>query len=60
MALFQRDPVKKLRKAYQQKMELAMHAMRRGDVRNNALLVAEADVIRAQIEATAGAMDQPR
>ena len=48
--LFKRDPVKKLKKAYQQKMETAMHAMRRGDVRQNALLVAEAEEIRLEIE----------
>lgn len=52
MALFKRDPIKKLNKAYQQKMEAAMHALRRGDVRNNALLVSEAEAIKAQIEAT--------
>ena len=50
MPLFKRDPVKKLKKAYQQKMETAMHAMRRGDVRQNALLVAEAEEIRLEIE----------
>ena len=50
MNLFKRDPTKKLKKAYQQKMEAAMHAMRRGDVRANAMLVAEADEIRAEIE----------
>ena len=50
MNLFKRDPTKKLKKAYQQKMEAAMHAMRRGDVRENAMLVAEADEIRAEIE----------
>ena len=50
MSLFKRDPTKKLKKAYQQKMEAAMHAMRRGDVRENAMLVAEAEKIRAEIE----------
>lgn len=51
MALFKRDPTKKLMKAYQRKLEAAMQAMRRGDVRNNALLVAEAESIKAQIDA---------
>ena len=55
MALFKRDPTKKLKKAYQQKMEAAMHAMRRGDVRENAMLVAEADKLREEIEA----LEQP-
>jgi hypothetical protein len=48
--LFKRDPTKKLKKAYQQKLESAMHAMRRGDVRENARLVAEAETIKSQIE----------
>jgi hypothetical protein len=51
MPLFQRDPTRKLRKTHQQKLEAAMHAMRRGDVRQNALLFAEAEKIRLQIEA---------
>jgi hypothetical protein len=50
MPLFKRDPTKKLKKAYQQKMEAAMHAMRRGDIRENALLVAEAEELRREIE----------
>ena len=50
MPLFKRDPSKKLRKEYQQKLESAMHAMRRGDIRENAKLVAEAEEIKAQID----------
>ena len=50
MPLFKRDPTKKLKREYQQKMEQAMQAMRRGDVRQNAQLVAEADKIKAQID----------
>lgn len=49
--MFKRDPTKKLRKSYQQKLEAAMHAMRRGDVRENALLSEEAEKIRLEIEA---------
>jgi len=48
--LFNRDPTKKLEKAYQQKMEAAMHAIRRGDVRENARLVVEAEKLKAAIE----------
>ena len=48
--LFKRDPTKKLKKAYQQKMESAMHAMHRGDVRENARLVSEAEILKKQIE----------
>ena len=51
MPLFRRDPAKKLQKAYELKLESAMHAMRRGDVRENALLTAEAEKLRAEIEA---------
>ncbi len=50
MPLFKRDPKKKLQKAYQQKMETAMHAMRKGDVRQNAILVAEAEQIKAELD----------
>lgn len=50
MSLFKRDPTKKLKKAYQQKMEAAMHAMHKGDIRKNAELFAEAEIIRAEIE----------
>ncbi|MEQ9452530.1 MAG: DUF6435 family protein [Pseudomonadales bacterium] len=49
MPLFTRNPTKKLKKAYERKMESAMQAMRRGDVKQNALLVAEAEKIRAEI-----------
>lgn len=51
MPLFKRDPGKKLRKAYEQKLEQAMHAMHRGDVRQNALLYAEAEKIKAELDA---------
>lgn len=50
MPFFKRDPIKKLRKAYEQKLEAAMHAMHRGDIRENAMLTAEAEEIRAEIE----------
>ena len=53
MALFRRDPTRKLKRAYQQKLEAAMKAMRRGDVRQNALLFAEAEEIRLELEKTA-------
>lgn len=50
MQLFNRDPRKKLEKVYQQKMEAAMDAMRRGDIRGNAELVTEAEKIRLELE----------
>lgn len=48
--LFKKDPKKKLTKAYQQKMEEAMKAMRNGDVRSNAYLVKEAEEIKSQLD----------
>lgn len=48
--LFKKDPRKKLTKAYQQKMEEAMKAMRNGDVRANAFLVKEAEDIKVQLD----------
>lgn len=53
MSLFKRDPKKKLTKAYEQKMQAAMLAMRKGDVRQNALLVAQAQQIKQQLDQTA-------
>lgn len=50
MPLFKRDPAKKLKKAQRQKLEAAMHAMRNGDIRENAKLVTEAEELRLQIE----------
>jgi hypothetical protein len=51
MPLFSRDPRKKLRKAYERKLEEAMHAMRRGDIRANATLTEEAEALKAQLDA---------
>lgn len=51
MAFFKRDPKKQLTKNYQRKLELAMLAMRRGDIRENAMLVAQAEELKAQIDA---------
>jgi hypothetical protein len=51
MPLFRRDPRKKLQQAYDRKLEAAMHAMRRGDVRQNALLTAEAEELNARLDA---------
>jgi hypothetical protein len=44
------DPVKKLRKAYDQKLEQAMHAQRNGDMRLFADLTAESEEIWQKIE----------
>lgn len=52
MALFRfrRDPLTKLKKNYEQKLGEAMAAMRRGDIRDNARLVAEAEALKAEID----------
>ncbi len=50
MPWFKRDPIKKLKKAYGLKMEAAMHAMHRGDIRHNAKFVVEANEIKAKID----------
>ena len=44
------DPVKKLRKAYDQKLEQAMHAQRNGDMRLFADLTAESEELWKKIE----------
>lgn len=49
--LFKSDPTKKLRKTYDIKLEQAMHAQRKGDIKTYSMLTAEAEAIWAQIEA---------
>jgi hypothetical protein len=48
--LFNKDPTKKLQKAYERKLEQAMLASRNGDMRANATLTEEANAIREEIE----------
>jgi hypothetical protein len=45
------DPGKKLQKAYQAKLESAMQAQRKGDIRTYSTLTAEAEALREQITA---------
>ena len=47
--IFKKDPQKKLRKQYDAKLEEAMHAQRRGDIKGYALLTAEVESIWAEI-----------
>lgn len=44
------DPVKKKRKLYDMKLEEAMHAQRRGDIKSYAMLSAEAEALWSEIE----------
>ncbi|MBO6657551.1 MAG: Lacal_2735 family protein [Pseudomonadales bacterium] len=49
--LFKKDPTKKLQKRYEAKLEEAMHMQRNGKIREYSFLTAEAEEIRAQMEA---------
>ena len=48
--LFGSDPAKKLRKAYNAKLEAAMLAQRNGDIRTYSLLSQEADTLWRELE----------
>ncbi|WP_395338639.1 DUF6435 family protein [Ningiella sp. W23] len=48
--LFKSNPTKKLRKNYDMKLEQAMHAQRKGDIKTYSMLTAEAEAIWAEIE----------
>lgn len=48
-SLFKKDPLKKLKKLYMQKLEQAMNAQRSGDIRAYSSITSEADVIHQQI-----------
>ncbi|ESP92595.1 MULTISPECIES: DUF6435 family protein [Pseudoalteromonas] len=48
--IFKANPVKKLRKAHDAKLEQAMYAQRNGDIRGYAMLTAEAESIWKEIE----------
>jgi len=48
-SLFKKDPIKKLAKLHSIKLEEAMHAQRKGDMRLFAQLSAEADDIDKQM-----------
>lgn len=48
--LFKSDPTKKLRKQYDAKLEQAMLAQRKGDIKTYSMLTSEAEGIWKQIE----------
>jgi hypothetical protein len=48
--LFKSDPTKKLRKTYDIKLEQAMLAQRKGDIKSYSMLTAEAEAIWAEIQ----------
>lgn len=49
LSLFKKDPIKKLDKLYERKLEEAMHAQRKGDIKSYAMITAEAEKIKVQI-----------
>jgi hypothetical protein len=49
MFLFKKDPTKKLRKKYIEKLEKAMNAQRSGDIRSYSLITSEAEIIHKKI-----------
>ena len=48
-SIFKRDPIKKLDKLYESKLEEAMHAQRKGDIKSYAMITAEAEKIKVKI-----------
>ena len=48
---FKKDPVKKLQKEYEAKLEEALHMQRNGKIREYSFLSSEAEDIRQKIEA---------
>ncbi|MBT08732.1 MAG: hypothetical protein CMQ27_05295 [Gammaproteobacteria bacterium] len=49
---FKKDPLKKLQKEYEAKLEEAMHMQRNGKIREYSFLSSEAEDIRLKIQAT--------
>jgi len=49
LGMFKRDPKKKLQQEYERKLQAAMEASRNGDMRANATLTEEAEVLLAEI-----------
>ncbi len=48
-SIFKQDPIKKLDKLYESKLEEAMHAQRKGDIKSYAMITAEAEEIKEKI-----------
>ena len=49
LSLFKRDPLKKLKKSYMQKLEEAMNAQRNGDIKAYSFITSEADALHKEI-----------
>ena len=50
-SIFKKDPLKKLNKRYEAKLEQAMHAQRDGDIKGYSMITAEAEEIANEIQA---------
>ncbi|HBY87538.1 MAG TPA: hypothetical protein DEO86_16880 [Colwellia sp.] len=50
-SIFKKDPLKKLNKKYEAKLEQAMHAQRNGDIKGYSMITAEAEEIANEIQA---------
>ena len=48
-SLFKKDPIKKLNKTYEAKLEQALHAQRNGDIKSYSMLTEEAEKINQEI-----------
>lgn len=49
-SIFKKDPLKKLNKKYEAKLEQAMHAQRNGDIKGYSMITAEAEEIANEIQ----------
>jgi hypothetical protein len=50
LSIFKRNPIKKLNKAYEAKLEEAMYAQRNGDIKSYSMITAEAEIIANKIK----------
>lgn len=57
-SIFKKNPLKKLTQQYNAKLEQAMHAQRKGDIRSYSMLTAEAEQIENQIKVLENATQQ--
>ena len=57
-SIFKKNPLKKLTQQYNAKLEQAMHAQRKGDIRSYSMLTAEAEQIENQIKVLEKAAQQ--
>lgn len=49
-SIFKSNPIKKLNKDYEAKLEQAMHAQRNGDIKSYSMITAEAELIADKIK----------